>query len=194
VSGMEVIERRFKKFQLFSMIVSVFSFVIGLIFLGFEKRLMVEIYKPVIGSIVVISGLFSLVKYFYDGLANDVYKFEIVNGLGMLIIGVFMLFADFDDILGTIGILFGIYYLLSSLAKGYYTYRFFKENEEIFPLYLMITLLFVVMGVLSIINPFKSFMIVTRLISIFLVVGSVFELMSASLFKRRSKNILKIFE
>ena len=58
----------------------------------------------------------------------------------------------------------------------------------------MITLLFVVMGVLSIINPFKSFMIVTRLISIFLVVGSVFELMSASLFKRRSKNILKIFE
>lgn len=191
---MKVVEKRFSKFQLISMLVPLFGLVVGLVCLGMEEHVSTDVINTVIASIIIINGLYSLIKYFYDGFANDVYKFEIVNGLGMLIIGVFMLFANFDDILGTIGIFFGIYYILSSLAKGYYTFRFLKENEEIFPLYLMITLLFVVMGVLSIINPFKSFMLVTRLISIFLIVGSVFELMSVSLFKRRSKNILKIFE
>ena len=121
---MEVIERRFKKFQLFSMIVSVFSFVIGLIFLGFEKRLMVEIYKPVIGSLVVISGLFSLVKYFYDGLANDVYKFEIVNGIALLILGAFVLLGEYENLYKVIGLFFGIYYLLNGLMKGFYTFKF----------------------------------------------------------------------
>ena len=137
---MEVIERRFKKFQLFSMIVSIFSFVIGLIFLGFEKRLMVEIYKPVIGSLVVISGLFSLVKYFYDGLANDVYKFEIVNGIALLILGAFVLLGEYENLYKVIGLFFGIYYLLNGLMKGFYTFKFLKNNEEIYPLFLINTL------------------------------------------------------
>ena len=191
---MEVIERRFKKFQLFSMIVSVFSFVIGLIFLGFEKRLMVEIYKPVIGSLVVISGLFSLVKYFYDGLANDVYKFEIVNGIALLILGAFILLGEYENLYKVIGLFFGLYYLLNGLMKGFYTFKFLKNNEEIYPLFLIITILTIVMGILSIFNPFGSFMLITRLISVFLVFGSVLELMAASLFRKRSKYILKIFE
>ena len=61
-------------------------------------------------------------------------------------------------------------------------------------MYLVITVLFAIMSVLAIINPFKSFMLITRLVSIFLVVGGAFDLMLASLFKKRSKNVLKIFE
>ena len=78
--------------------------------------------------------------------------------------------------------------------KGYYTFKFLKNNEEIYPLFLIMSILVIVMGIFSIFNPFGSFMLITRLISIFLVVGSVLELMAASLFKKRSKYILKIFE
>ena len=191
---MEVIEKRFKKFQLFSMLVAVFSLIVGCIFLGFEDQLLADVYIVVIGCLVVIAGLFSLVKYFYDGLANDVYKFEIVNGIALLILGAFMLIGDFEDLYSIIGIFFGIYYLLIGIMKGYYTFKFLKNNEEIYPLFLIMSILVIVMGILSIFNPFGSFMLITRLISIFLVVGSVLELMAASLFKKRSKYILKIFE
>ena len=34
---------------------------------------------------------FLRVKYFYDGFANSVYKFEIVSGIAMLITGIFIL-------------------------------------------------------------------------------------------------------
>ena len=191
---MEVIEKRFKKFQLFSMLVAVFSLIVGCIFLGFEDQLLADVYIVVIGCLVVIAGLFSLVKYFYDGLANDVYKFEIVNGIALLILGAFMLLGNFEDLYSIIGIFFGIYYLLIGIMKGYYTFKFLKNNEEIYPLFLIMSILVIVMGILSIFNPFGSFMLITRLISIFLVVGSVLELMAASLFKKRSKYILKIFE
>ena len=191
---MEVIEKRFKKFQLFSMLVSVFSLIVGGIFLAFENQLLVDIYIVVVGCIVVIAGLFSLVKYFYDGLANDVYKFEIVNGIALLILGAFMLLGNYEDLYSIIGIFFGIYYLLTGIMKSYYTFKFLKNNEEIYPLFLIMTILMIVMGILSIFNPFGTFMLITRLISIFLVVGSVLELMSASLFRKRSKYILKIFE
>lgn len=191
---MEVIEKRFKKFQLFSMLVAVFSLIVGCIFLGFEDQLLADVYIIVIGCLVVIAGLFSLVKYFYDGLANDVYKFEIINGIALLILGAFMLLGNFENLYSIIGIFFGIYYLLIGIMKGYYTFKFLKNNEEIYPLFLIMSILVVVMGILSIFNPFGAFMLITRLISIFLVVGSVLELMAASLFKKRSKYILKIFE
>lgn len=191
---MEVIEKRFKKFQLFSMLIALFSLVIGVLFLGFEKHLTIETIYYVVGCIIVISGLFSLVKYFYDGLANDVYKLELVNGIVLLILGGFMLLYKFDNLFKVIGVFFGIYYLFMGFMKGYYTYNFFNSNEEVYPLFLMLTILTIVMGVLSLFNPFSSFMLISRLITIFLVVGSVFELMAASLFRKRAKNILKMFE
>ena len=190
---MEIIERRFKKFQLLSMMVSLFSLIVGLVLIKLS-----EYVTPIniclgLAGIILVNALCSLVKYLYDGFANNVYKIEIVSGLAMLVLGIFMLFTKAENAYMVLGTYFGIYCLLSSLVKGYYTYKFLKENEDIFALYLIISILFVVMGVLSIFNPFK-FMEVTYLVSIFLVVVSVFDLMAASLFKKRSKYILKIFE
>lgn len=191
---METVVKRFKKFQLYSIVVSMFSLIIGLLFLGFENIVTIDVFNIVIGSIIMISGLFSVVKYIYDGFANNVYKFEIINAVSLIILSLFMIFVDFGSRFFTVGIFFGVYYLLLGFVKCFYTYRFLKNNEEIYPLFLLMTLLYFVMGILCIFNPFVSFMLITRLISIFLVVGSLFEVMSASLFKKRTKNILKIFE
>ena len=191
---MGTVVKRFKLFQMISMIFPALLVVIGLVLMGYEKYLTAEMVYRVISIIIIISGLASMAKYLYDGFANDIYKYEIVSGLGMLILGIFMFVANMEDVFGTLGIFFGIYYLLSTGVKAYYTFKLFKANEEIFPLYLVITVLFAIMSILAIINPFKSFMLITRLVSIFLVVGGAFDLMLASLFKKRSKNVLKIFE
>ena len=190
---MEVIEKRFKMFQLLSVVVALFGLIVGIVLIGLPKYVSPQVISRVLAGVIIIGGLASLVKYFYDGFANSVYKFEIVSGLAMLITGVFMFFTKKDNYYDTLGIYFGIYCILSGLMKGYYSYKFLKENENIFALYLMLTVLFVVMGVLSIFNPFK-FMEITDMTSIFLAVGSVFDMMAASLFRKRARNILKIFE
>lgn len=190
---MEIVEKRFGVFQILSMLVAVFGLVMSLVLLVFEENVSMNLYSKVVACTIVIYGLNSLVKYFYDGFANNVYKFEIVQGIALLILGLFMLFANMN-VFNTIGIFFGIFYLLVGAMKGYYTYKFMKNNEDIFPLMLIMSILFVVMGVLSIVNPFNVFMIITRLVTIFLLVGSVLELLIANLFRKRAKYILKIFE
>ena len=56
------------------------------------------------------------------------------------------------------------------------------------------SVLFFVMGIVVLINPFKSFMLVTRLIGIFMVCTGVFEVMTCTLFKRRTNSILDMFK
>lgn len=190
---MDKVEKRFGTFQLLSIFVALFGLIMSGILLFFEEHISMLLYGKVMASVMIVYGLSSLVKYFYDGIANDVYKFEIVEGIALLIIGLFMFFAEMN-VFDTIGIFCGIFYLIIGSMKGFYTYKFMKNNEDIFPLTLIMTILFLVMGVLSIFNPFNSFMIITRLVTVFLLVGSILELLMASLFRKRAKYILKIFE
>ena len=57
-----------------------------------------------------------------------------------------------------------------------------------------ISILMIIMGIVVLINPFSSFMLITKLIGIFTVCYGLFEAMYISLFKKRAKNLLKIFE
>ena len=89
---MEVIEKRFEKFQLLSMGVALFGLIVGIVLIGLAEYVNPQVTNKVLAGIIVIGGLTSLVKYFYDGFANSVYKFEIVSGIAMLITGIFMVF------------------------------------------------------------------------------------------------------
>lgn len=68
-----------------------------------------------------------------------------------------------------------------------------KAQEDIYPLTSFIAILMIVMGVLAAINPFKTFMLITRLIGLFLICSGVFDAMINMLFRQRAKNIMKIF-
>ena len=50
------------------------------------------------------------------------------------------------------------------------------------------------MGVVVIINPFSSFMLATKLTGYFLIATSLLDVMYCLLFKKRAKQLLKIFE
>ena len=67
-------------------------------------------------------------------------------------------------------------------------------QESIYPLTLFIGLLMIIMGIITLINPFKGFMLVTKLIGIFLICSGLLDAMVCNLFRQRAKNILHIFE
>ena len=59
---------------------------------------------------------------------------------------------------------------------------------------LMMSLLTLAIGILTIVNPFKAFMLITKLVGIFMVGNSVLELLILNLFKRRSNALLEMFK
>ena len=50
------------------------------------------------------------------------------------------------------------------------------------------------MGIVVMINPFSSFMLISRLIGIFIVCYALFEIMVSRLFLSRGKEVLKLFD
>ena len=173
---------RFNKIMNFSLLLVIMDIIVGFIFIRYAE-LSSKLMIVILGCYILIHGLFDLIRYFYDGLGNRIFHFDLVNGI---------LFPT--KTLTVVVVFFGIWLIYNGLSKLFYTYKFMKFNEEIYPLVGFISILMIIMGIVVLINPFSSFMLITKLIGIFTVCYGLFEAMYISLFKKRAKNLLKIFE
>lgn len=189
---MNKIVERFEKLMLSSMLISLLDVIVGIIFLKFTD-FTTRINIIILGSLILVHGLFFIIRYVYDGLGNKFFAIDLIMGVVSVILGGFTILNPFGGALTVIGILFCIWLVVNGLEKLYYGYRFMKAQEDIYPLTCFISILMMIMGILTAINPFKTFMLITRLVGIFLICSGVFDAMINLLFRQRAKNILKIF-
>jgi len=189
---MDKVINRFKRMMDISTAVSLLGVVLGILMLVFTS-VSTKIFMVCLGALMVFEGIFAIIKYLYDGLGSKIFAVELINGVACTILGVFTIFNPFTP-LEIIGVLFGIWLIIEGLDKFYFGVRLAKVNEEISPLLFVLSILIMVMGFLAIFNPFEAFMLITRLIGIFIICESLFEVMICRLYRRRGLNIIKIFE
>lgn len=189
---MDLVIKRFYKLMYVSMASVLLDILIGVLLLVFTD-MSSKICIVLLGSLILIHGLFYLIRYFYDGLGNRVFSVDLISGVAAVILGLFTIFNPYNA-MTVIGYLFGIWLLVRGLEKGYYAVIFIKRRDDIAPIFAMISLLVIVMAVLVVLNPFDAFMLVTRLCGLFLICDALFEVMACRLFQRKSKDILKMFE
>lgn len=175
-----------------SIMILILDLIVGVL-LVVKTDFVTRICAVLIGAIIIVHGLFSLVRYFYDGIGNRFFFPELITGVAAIILGIFSI-LNVTDTLVVLGIVFGIWIIVSGLEKFYYGLKFMKNKEEIYPLIMFISILFVIMGILAIFNPFSSFMIITKLIGIFICASALLDIMNCMLFKRRAINLLKLFD
>lgn len=188
---MEMIVNRFKGIMNYSILVTLLDLIVGCI-LVFCTSFATKVCAVIAGSLILVHGLFYLVKYFYDGLGLKIFRVDLIVGIAAIILGLFTIFNPFSAV-SVLGILFGIWLILMACEKFYYVAKFIKVNEEIYPLVGFISILILIMGILCVVNPFESFMIISKLVGIFIICSALFDLMTCMLFKKRALNILKIF-
>lgn len=189
---MDVIEKRFGILLLISMAMVLIDAMVGVSLFVFVD-LSSKISSVILGSLILIHGLFYLIRYVYDGLGNRFFAVNLVCGVAAIILGIFMYVNPFDK-LSTMGIMFGIWMFITAAEKLFYGIKFIKGHDEIAPLVTFISVLLFVMGILSIVNPFSAFMLISRLIGIFVVCYALFEIMVSRLFLSRGKEVLKLFD
>jgi len=181
---------RFKKLMFSSFFVSLLDVIVGILFIIFSEA-STKICVVVLGSLILIHGIFYIIRYIYDGLGTKFFAVDLIAGVANIILGLFTIFSPLSP-LKYMGVYFCIWAIITGAENLYYAYKFMKANEDIFPLVSIIALLMVVMGLLDLFNPFKRFMLVTRLSGLFLICSCLFEIMVASLFRKRAKYILNI--
>ena len=189
---MNKIVDRFNKLLNVSLLFVILDVVLGIILLKYTEASF-KVIMVLLGCFILVNGLFSLIRYFYDGLANKVFKPDLVNGIAGVLFGLYAMFSP-SNTLKAIGIVFALWILVIGLVKCYYTYKLMKNDDEIYPLLAFIALLDIIMGIVTLINPFKSFMIISKAVAIFVICYSLVEGVYLSLVKKRSQQILKMFE
>ena len=170
----------------------VIDFLVALVLFKFSS-LSVKIDCVIMGSLLIVHGLFALIKYFYDGIGSRIFASQLINSVAGIILGLFLCFYHLDTV-KTMGILVGIWFIIDGLLKAYHSFVFLKNKEEIAPLVFMPALLITIMGILVILNPFSMYISIIRLIAIFMFGFVVLEGMNSMLYKRRAKNILSMFK
>lgn len=189
---MDTVTNRFNKITNISILTYILDIIVG-IFLITSAQMATKIGIVLLGSLILVKGLYSIIKYLYDGLGTRIFASELIIGVIGIILGVFTIFNPFD-ILTSMGILTGIWIIINGLNKLYYSIVFMKSNEEIYPLITFISILYIVMGVTIIINPFNSFILITKLAGYFIVTSALLDIISCLLLKKRFKNIFKLFK
>lgn len=189
---MDKIMNRFYRMMNITVFMYLFDIMVGISLIYFTD-FSIKVCSVLVGTVITVHGLFSLIRYLYDGLASTIFKGEIVNSVASIVLGLFGIFYPFDT-LSLLGILFGLWLTFYALYKIHYLIKLFKNNDEIYPLVGFICLLEIIMGIVVIINPFSSFMLATKLTGYFLIATSLLDVMYCLLFKKRAKQLLKIFE
>lgn len=189
---MDKVSKRFKKMMDISSVVSLAGVILGILMLVFPDT-STKIFMVCLGALMIFEGIFAIIKYLYDGLGSRIFASELITGVASVILGVFTIFNPFTP-LEIIGILVGIWLIIMGLDKFYYGVRFAKVSEEISPLVFVLSILIILMGILTMFNPFKAFMLITRLIGLFVICEGLFEVMICRLYRKRGLDIIKIFE
>ena len=183
---------RYNKLLNVSLLFVVFDVVLGIMLLKFTEASF-KIIMILLGCFIIVNGLFSLIRFFYDGLANRVFKIDLMSGIAGVIIGTYSILAK-DVSLKVIGLVFAIWILIIGVIKAYYTIQLMKTDDETYPLFAFIPLLDILMGIVTLINPFQSFMIISKVVAMFIICYALVEGVYISLLKKRGKQILKLFE
>ena len=188
---MSKVEVRFKGLMLVSLIMVLIDISVGLLLNQYLKFTM-KSTAVIVGSVMLLHGMFYLIRYIYDGLGKKVFNMDLIVAVMDIVLGIFTFIYNFNST-NEIGVAFAFYFFSNCLEKGYYGVKFMKEKDSAYPVVFFMAIALLIMGVLVMFNPFSRFMLVTRLAGMFLVCSGIIDGMICKMFFDKSGSFLKMF-
>lgn len=188
---MNKVETRFKSLMLISFVMVIINVMVGALltlYLDFSSK----IVAVIIGTVILLQGMFYFIRYLYDGLGKKVFAIDLIMAVVDIVLGVFTVFFPFESV-GHVGIVFGLHLIGNSVEKLYYAYKLRNKQDPSYPLLVVIGLLLILMGVFAMFNPFKAFILSSKLSGLFMLCAGVFEGMICKLFFDKTDTMLKLF-
>lgn len=189
---MNKVMERFKKMMLASFGIYALNIVVGLLFFMFNT-FSDRVCCVVLGALILVHGLFFMIRYIYDGLGRKVFAMDVIFGVAAIVYGLFMIFVPAELVIHYL-LLYGIGLCIIGLEMMCYGIVFMKKREETYPLLISTALLIIIMGIVAILNPFKQFVLTLRLVSYFAIATGLFGCSYSNLFKKRSRAILDMYK
>lgn len=171
-----------------SIILSVLFMIVGVLLIVWPKSSL-DTFAYVIGTIMIIYGIYSFIDSF--SINPALCLFQMTNSILSFLLGicVFLNPSIFESILP---IALGIFFIISGAFSSRISF-IIKDIDNSYILSLFTSILMIICGVVLIINPGNTALVITTLIGIVLIVYSVSAIVDMFVFKSRVKEIDKYF-
>ena len=85
---MNKVIKRFENMMFSSLLMTIFSVIVGLVLI-FCEGFNTDTNCIIIGSFVLVNGLFYIIRYLYDGLGNKFFAIDLITGVICVLLGIF---------------------------------------------------------------------------------------------------------
>ena len=184
------IEKKFNKILLAEMGFSIIYLILGVI-IFLNSEIASNVTGILVGIFFFIAGCLQIYTYI-DKSKIKFFRYNLWTGILEILVSLLIMINPFTFI-NILNISLGIWLVIEALCKLIVFYQLRKVNEESNRIFLMSTLLLLFMGIILIINPFRTILI-TKTIGIFIILYNVVNLNNLVLLKRRSKKFIKLFK
>jgi len=141
----------------------------------------------VIGAVLIALGVLAELNYFKDNKQGvEKTDLNVIYGVVCIILGIVVI-NNPAAIASIIPLVVGVIIITNSVVKLQYSLELKKERNDLWVSTLVLSIVMVVCGVILIFNPFKSAVVIMKIVGIFILIYAVIDLLS-SFFLR---NVLK---
>ena len=171
-----------------SIVLSILFMIVGLLLIVWPKASL-DTFAYVIGTIMIIYDIYSFIDSF--SINPALCLFQMTNSILSFLLGicVFLNPSIFESI---IPITLGIFFVISGIFSLRISF-IIKDMGSSFVMSLISSILMIICGIILIINPAGTIIVLTTLIGILLIVYSISNVVDMCIFKSRVKEIDKYF-
>ena len=184
---MDYFKNRVKKIYYTSLISSVIMCILGICLLV-KPDFILNTVSTVIGIIILIPGVVALIDYF-----KTKYSANLVVGVVACIIGILFIFNP-KFISSILPFILGVYFIINGISKLQYGIELRKNKIDNYMAIIVTSILILICGILSIVNPFGGALALTQVLGIFMIVYSGLDIYNAVIIKKEVKDFKKEIE
>lgn len=167
------------------LVIGIATIALGLV-LTIYPNLASSLVFNAIGIVAIIIGLVYLVRYFMLDFKAAMISNGLFVGL-MWLVGGILLITLKSFLLSLLPFFFGLILLIGGVAKLQYTLNFKRMGATRWYLELAATVLSIVFGVVILVNPFSTMLMLMRIIGVALLIEGVQDLISHYAYKKTSE-------
>ncbi len=182
-------ENILKKFYRSSLVTAVILVILGFL-LVFEADTTIKTISYIIGGILILVGVFAILKFLRNLNKAERGELDIVYGIVTTIFGSLIISYP-EAIASIIPFVMGVGIIFSSANKLQCAFLLKSQKNKMWKVTLIISIVSALCGVVLIFNPFEVSVLLTRIVGIFIIIYAILDIVSTLTIKNNISNIKK---
>lgn len=182
-----VMDSKKKRFDLYSLLLSVVYVALGLVLIIWPDTSARAICSA-LGVLLLLAGGFHVISYFMQSHYSSMIRQSLTIGLVLLLLGAFILLRT-DDILKAMPFVFGILLVIDSATKVQAAFDLRRLQAPYWYAALLIGIVTAILGIILVVNPFTAIVVLNIFIGASLIINAVSNLISSILLSHKYKSM-----